>query len=393
MFYNYGGQRLKYSTGEHIHPSYWNFNKQMVKEQMTIPESVQINENLKRIANGVDSAYRNLLLQNISDINPKVLKEALNAVLNNSAIKKKVEILEWMEAEIEHMKVDKMHGSIQVYNALLGHLKKFSISKRYKMTFDSIDLTFYELFTTYLLYDVGLLTNTVGKQIKTLITFLNLATEKGVNKNLYYKNRNFKSIQEDVEHIYLNIEELDKIYKLDLSHIPSLDRVRDLFLIGCHTGLRFSDFTNLKKESFKKIIDVNCFNVKTFKTKERVVIPLKTVVRQIWDKYQGELPKAISNQKMNDYIKRIAELAGITENIIIKKTSGKNIKEFQNPKFKFVSTHSARRSFATNAFLAGVPTISIMKITGHKTESSFMKYIKVSQEENASLIAKHPHFA
>ena len=133
-------------------------------------------------------------------------------------------------------------------------------------------------------------------------------------------------------------------------------------------------------------------NVKTIKTGEKVVIPVNSRVKAIWGKYDGIMPRAISNQKMNDYLKEMAKEAEIDTPTTIKRTSGSKIKEKHGPKHKFISTHTARRSFATNAYLSRIPTLSIMKLTGHTTESSFMKYIKVSQERNAELLIEHDFF-
>ena len=123
-----------------------------------------------------------------------------------------------------------------------------------------------------------------------------------------------------------------------------------------------------------------------------VVIPIHSFVREIINKYGGELPPAISNQKMNQYLKEIVELAGIdTTNKIAITKGGITVTELFK-KFELVTTHTARRSFATNAYLSDVPTISIMKITGHTTEISFMRYIRISQQDNANKLVSHPFF-
>ena len=392
LFYNYNNQRLKYSTGEKIHAKFWNSTKQRAKETSQFPEHPEFNQRLKNIETAINTSYRRLLNDNIQ-ITPVLLKEELNRELDQDRLTtKQLDLLQWLKSEIEILKLDKKAGSIQVYNALLKHLTEFSITRKYKLTFESITLDFYEQFKDYILNEKKLLNNTFGKQIKTLKTFLNLAVEKGVNPNLKYKSRLFKAPQESIDHIYLTADELEAIYKKDLKSKMYLDRVRDLFLIGCHTGLRFSDFTLLKKEHLETTKTGLVFNVKTYKTNERVVIPVKPVVKAIWDKYEGNLPRAISNQKMNEYLKELGELAEISKVVTIKKTSGKEVRETSCPKYKLISTHTARRSFATNAFLSGIPAIAIMKLTGHRTESSFMKYIKVSQERNAELLSSHPFF-
>jgi len=392
LFFNYSNQRLKYSTGEKINPKFWNTKKQRVKETIQFPEYGEFNQKLNNIETAVNNTYRRLGNDKVTFISPDLLRDELNKELSKKEGLKKIGLIEWMEQEIEIMKQDQKNGSIQVYNALIKHLNAFSKSRRYKLSFESITIDFYEQFKDYLLNEKKLLTNTFGKQIKTLKTFLNVATEKGVNTNMAYKGRLFKAPQENIDHTYLTTNELDTLYSTDLTKKPHLDRVRDLFLIGCHTGLRFSDFIQLKKENLEQTNQGYFFNVKTYKTSERVVIPVKAVVKTIWDKYGGNLPRAISNQKMNEYVKEVVKEAKISHTVIIKKTSGTELRETIRPKHDVVSTHTARRSFATNAFLSGIPAISIMKFTGHRTESSFMKYIKVSQERNAQLLSDHAFF-
>lgn len=122
------------------------------------------------------------------------------------------------------------------------------------------------------------------------------------------------------------------------------------------------------------------------------MIPLKAQVKEILTKYKGVPPEANSNQKMNEYLKELGELAEIDEEILITQTKGGKRVTETFKKWELITTHTARRSFASNAYLMGVPTISIMKITGHRTEKSFLKYIKISQEDNANKLVNHPFF-
>lgn len=392
LLYRYGGNRLKYSTGEKIYPKFWNDKKQRVRETNSFPEYSSFNHRLNKIETSINNVYRQMDIDNIDSISPQLLKIELDKELNKTAKIKKQGLIEWIRSEIEISKIDKKKGTIKVYNSLVSNLEDFASKKRYDLSFESIDLNFYSQFKDYIFNDKKLTTNYFGRLIKTLKKFLSIAIEKGITTNIKFQSKEFKSTQEVVNHVYLNRDELDLIYKLDLSKKLYLDRVRDLFLIGCNTGLRFSDFTILRHENFKEVRGNWFISIEMQKGKDKVVIPVNSMVLSIWGKYKGELPRAISNQKINKYIKELVDLAGITENTIIKKTSGKTLIVSENSKSKFVSSHTARRSFATNAFKANVPTLSIMKITGHKTESSFLKYIKVSPEENAELMANHPFF-
>jgi len=221
---------------------------------------------------------------------------------------------------------------------------------------------------------------------------LNYAKSKGIEVNPQFKSKGFLVKRTESENIYLTIDELMTIYHLDLSDCDGQNRVRDLFLIGAFTGLRYSDFSNLKKENFRMVDGVQMSEVKTIKTGEKVVIPLNPIVKAILKKYNGEPPRSISNQKTNAALKKIAQKAEINQAVIRTINEGGINKPVRKKKYELVTTHTARRSFATNAFKAGIPSISIMKITGHKSESSFLKYSKVSKEENAVLMAANPFF-
>jgi integrase len=218
---------------------------------------------------------------------------------------------------------------------------------------------------------------------------MNEATERGINKNVEFKKKKFKKVTEDTDKIYLNTTELEKLYQLDLSQKVKLEKVRDLFIIGCYTGLRFSDFIQIKQEN---IFESNKIKIRTQKTGEMVIIPLHRFVREIMGKYDGNIPEPISNQKMNDYLKETAKLAGLNELIEASITKGGKLVKTAIEKYNLVMTHTARRSFATNLYMADVPSITIMKITGHKTEKNFLRYIRMSQEENANKLLNHPFF-
>jgi integrase len=232
--------------------------------------------------------------------------------------------------------------------------------------------------------------NTIGDHIKKIKVFMNYANDKGYTSNQWHRHRKFQTVEEAAETIYLPDQELMTIYKLDLTKNKKLDRVRDIFIIGCYTGLRFSDLSQIRSENFIK--NGSQLKLKTIKTGETVIIPIHWTIQETLKKYDGQLPRSISNQKMNDYLKELGKKAEFKDKIVLSKTQGGKQTFVTKEKWQLITVHTARRSFATNMFLAGVPTISIMKITGHRTERAFMKYIKVSQEQNADKLSEHPFF-
>jgi integrase len=280
------------------------------------------------------------------------------------------------------------------YQVTFDYLKKYA--KEYgNLDFIDIDMEFYQQFVDFLrnyeerdkdgnIIKSGLAVNTIGKKIQTLKIFLNDATEQGINKYMKYKSRNFKALSEEAENIYLTKEELKKFYKHDFSNRPGLERVRDLFIVAAWTGLRYSDLQQITPEK----IQGDFIHLKQRKTGKKVTIPVYNAVNEILNKYNGELPKPISNQKYNDFLKEAAQLAKINS-VFVKTIHKKGMRvDEKHPKHKLISSHTARRSFCTNAYKDGVPTLTIMAISGHRTEKAFLKYIKVSGDEHAKEMLK-----
>ena len=390
LAYNYQYKRFKYSTGEKINPKFWNPDTHRAKGTKQFPQHPEFNARLDVLENGINTAFRKLLNDGVQPTNPILKKAFLQIVDGNVLQSDKTTLFKFMEdyiLECEHLK---SHSTIKAYRTTLRHLKEYAEAYNKSLDFDSITLEFYNQYTSYLTHKCNLSLNTVGKHIKILKIFLNEATDRGLNQNMDFKKRKFKARKEDSENIYLTVEELKKMESIDFSASPRLDKVRDLFLVGCYTGLRFSDFTQIKPENidYKKSI----LKIRTQKTGQRVSVPLHPTVKLILKKYDNELPKAYTNQLMNRYLKEVASVSGLKQMIQTTITKGGKVQKNNCPKYELVTTHTARRSFATNLYLADVPSISIMKITGHKTERSFMQYIKISQEQNADKLLNHPFF-
>ncbi len=388
LYFHFGNRRMKYSTGEKINPKFWNSENQRAKETRLFKEYPEFNARLNDCAEKVRSAYRKILNDGES-VTLSNLRKELDTTYKKQEKQQKLDLLGFIEMFIKETTGIRSSGTIKAYQNALNLLKNYCRDKNCRIDFDSIDMSFYNSYTKYLIEDLDLAQNTVGNKIKNLKVFMGESYERGLHKNLEFRSRKFKKTTEETDKIYLNLQELETIYKHDLTENKKLERVRDLFIIGCFTGLRFSDFIHLSKEN---IIDDNKVKIRTQKTKDTVIIPLHPYVREILEKYEWNIPSPISNQKMNKYLKDIGEDAKIKGKIQVRITKGGELKKNAYDKFKLISTHTARRSFASNLYLAGVPAITIMKITGHKTESSFLRYIRISQEENANKLLNHPFF-
>ena len=260
--------------------------------------------------------------------------------------------------------------SIQRYRSTQKLLTDFQTTYSRTLDFETVDLTFYKDFSSYMATAKDYAPETMGKHITALKTFLREATEEGINQNLDCQKKTFKVASKNGEesvNIALNEDELLEIYNLDLSANQRLERVRDLFIIGAETGLRFSDFTDIKPENIREDKQGAFIKINQFKTKREVVIPINATVKTILQKYNNVLPEAVSNQKFNDYIKEVAQLCESLQSMefLSYVKGGKNIEE-SIERWKMISSHTARRSMATNAYERGTPVLSIMAITGHK---------------------------
>ena len=281
-------------------------------------------------------------------------------------------------------------GTIRGYLVTRNLLNRFN-NEVYKIDFDSITLSWYYDFLEFC-NDQNFTFNYIGKNVKTLKTFMLSAVESGLTTNTQFKDRRFIVLKEETDSIYLNLSEIDKLWNLDLSHNKRMEQALDLFIIGCFTGLRVSDYNSLSERNIRVENGVRMLKIKTAKTGRVVAIPLRPEIEEILIRYEGNPPPTMPDQRLNDLIKEIAENAGIDSTEFVTKTRGGKKIEVKKHKFELVVTHTARRSFCTNAYLAGMPSLDIMSISGHTTESSFMKYIKVTPEQVAIKMSEHPFF-
>lgn len=340
-----------------------------------------INEYLNDLATAIERIY----LQKLKAREP-ITKEALRLALDHYTGKikppEKETLLAFIERFIEQGGNGKSPRTLQRYQTTLNFLQAFAKSKRLTLDFETIDQEVYDSFISYLATEHNQAVNTIGVYVKNLKVFLKEAYDQEVTDLRTFEKKWFTVPSEETDHIYLNEEEIDKIRALDLSDNLRLDRVRDLFVVGCWTGCRFSDLDKITPKN----IQGTTAQIKQAKTGKRVAIPIYPIVREIIDKYEGELPKPISNQKMNDYIKEVGKLAGIDTRTAKAITKGGERQVSFSPKYELITTHTARRSFATNQYKRKVPTHTIMAITGHSTEKSFLKYLKLSSEDHAKIL-------
>ena len=283
-------------------------------------------------------------------------------------------------------------STIKNYKGFVIQFDEFCKAMHKRYDFGDIDLKFYDDFVAYFTakdYSI----NTIGRHVKELKIIMRAAREEGLHDNGLIESRKFRVLTAEVENIYLTESEIRAIAEVDLDGDKHKSIARDIFLVGCYTAQRFSDYSTINEGNIRTLENgQSVIDLKQQKTGNRVIIPIRAELQAILDKYDNRLPKAYE-QKVNKYIKEIAREAGIVDIVEVSYVENGEKKSHLVEKCELVKTHTARRSGATNMYLAGIPTIAIMKITGHKTEKEFMKYIKITEEQTAIELMNHPYFA
>jgi len=268
-----------------------------------------------------------------------------------------------------------------------NHLTNF----REGLTFEFFDERGLNDYISYLRDVKEMRNTTIGKQLSFLKWFLRWAFKKGVHQNNAYDNYKpkLKSTQKKI--IFLTWEELNRLREFKIpSNKQALERVRDVFLFQCFTGLRYSDVFNLRRSDIKG----DHIEVTTVKTSDSLIIELNNHSKAILDKYKDvafendKVLPVITNQKMNDYLKELAEMAGIDEPVRQTYYKGNERIDDVTPKYALLGTHAGRRTFICNALALGIPPQVVMKWTGHSDYKAMKPYIDIADDIKANAMSK-----
>jgi integrase len=369
MTYLAGGQKFRHSLKFKVIPGKWIKSKQRLKENTN--DDRFINGHIDNLESIIKEAQTHSLLSN-NNIDFSYVKQKFNDKLGKKDIKRT--FIECFDEYISASKTTKKFKTTERYITTLNHLKAFRKVKHYELTFERINTAFYDSFLSYLSNDEKILNNSVTTYIKTIKSFINFSAGRDYCKpNLELKG--FKEFKEEAALIYLSEEELLTLFNLPLL-TQELRIVRENFCFACFTGLRFSDVAKLQSENIK----ADYIELTTEKTRDFLKIPLNIHAKALLSRNDGKLPKLRANNWTNTYLKDLGKLAGMDESIQITKYRGADKVEFIEPKYKFIGTHTARRTFVTLCLEKGMRPEVVMSITGHKDYATFKKYIKLTDK-------------
>ena len=398
---------IKARTGLLVNRQQWSKAKQKVKDSnQNALEAERTNDNLILLKEFVLKRFNEDYAQGAT-IDKRWLENAFKAALNQPVDQEEnrkyylEDFAEWY-IEMSKHRINKRTGekiapeTIKDYVATLKKIKLYRLNKeKTKVKLINVDFDYYRKFMKFLYEDLELAPNTIGGHISNLKIFLKNAEKEDFNVHKAYKTGDFIEPHNETYDTYLNEDEILKIYEYDFNN-DRLENARDWLIISVWTGLRISDLLKLDiNQHFKG----GFIEKKNVKSGIITVIPIHPQVEAILTKRQRNFPRKISNQKFNDYIKEVCKIVGIDEEIwgaklcsieksfinldgdAVTQNVQRNVLDFY-PKYKLLSSHTGRRSFASNHY-GKIDNLTLMNITGHKTEKQFLEYVKITPTEHA----------
>ncbi len=393
----YGGDRIEFTTGYRIDESKWDSDKQRVRNGCTnkLKQSAsEINSDLLKYYTDIQNIFKEFEVKDIVPT-PEQLKTTFarrnkaNISEEEEAEKPAVSFMNIFEEFLKECGTQNnwADATYKKFAALKTHLTKFNSN----LTFEELDESGLSEFVTYLRDKKDMRNSSIAKQISLLKWFLRWGLKKGHHDNNAIESFNPKLKNAQKKVIFLTWGELSKLrdYKIPESK-QYLERVRDVFLFTCFTGLRYSDVYNLKTSDIKD----DHIEITTVKTADSLIIELNNHSNSILEKYKevhfenNKVLPVITNQKMNDYLKELAELAEINEPVGETYYKGNQRIDEVTPKYALLGTHAGRRTFICNALSLGILPQVVMKWTGHNDYKSMKPYIDIADELKASAMEK-----
>ena len=353
-------------------------------------------ESLKKLDNDLKDLSGKLLKHynntpNKLEVNTKWLKDFINPPQQVTEITNK------LVGYYDYYALDKKsslgYTTFQKLEVQKKMIEKFQKETKTEFLIKDVDSNFRLRFETFCIKE-NYAPNTISQVIKSIKTICYHAQTNGIEVNNQLSNISIK--WQKVDKIYLDLDEIAEIEKAELETENLID-ARDWLLISCETGQRVSDFMKFTKEQIRVENGKHLIEFTQVKTNKVMTVPLSKKVMAILKKRKGDFPKQITDQKYNDFIKKVCEIAKlnnkvkgsiaeVTENELKEKVKRKKSGTFK--KWELVTSHIGRRSFATNNY-GKIPTSLLISATGHSTEKMFLEYIGKTDTQKAMQLAEY----
>lgn len=393
----YNNQRVEFTTGYRIDVAKWDLEKQRVKNGCTNKLkqcASEINADLLAYFAEIQKIFKEFEVKEEIPTTAE-LREAFNLaikkdVATEDTVQEDTALSFWKmfnEFVSENSKRNNWaNGTLQKFNALKKHIERW----KPEPTMDDFSEKGLSDFADTL-HKQDLKNSTIDKQIGLLKWVLRWSASRNLTVDNAFMNfkPKLKTAQKTV--VFLDAQELKQLTDFEIPEDKKyLEKVRDVFLFCCYTSLRYSDVYNLCHSHIKG----SYIDIVTVKTNDRIVIEFNDKSKAIYDKYKdfhfenGKVFPVISNQKMNSYLKDLAELAGLDNPVHQTHYKGNERIETILPKYAVLSTHDARRTFICNALSLGIPANVVMKWTGHSDYKAMKPYIDIADDIKANAMSK-----
>ena len=394
LWFSFGKrQRLRYSIGISVGYGDWDFERQRVRRNRSlIINSAKVNRYLDKLQNELIHHYSELVLEG-KDVNNGILRSILDRLTNRNIESEDI-VNQNNFFVFAHEFVEEKRGSIEyvtllIYKQSLKKLESFSNSKT-SIDFTSFTRPVLNDFKRFLEVEQEFKLNTISKHFKSLKTIVLEGKRRGLIGDVDL--RLFSIPTEEPTKIYLSENELRKMKDLDLSNDMTMQLARDIFLVGCYTGQRISDYNRLSGIDIVEKDGFRFFEILQKKSGVKVISPITKELKEIMHRYNNQPPPKLSDQKINKYLKLIGRRLDMNEDVLCHDTKGGVKRTYIRPKWEMLESHTARRSFCTNYYLKRMSIQDIMHISGHKTEKEFLKYIRITSDERTRHILDQGFF-
>lgn len=375
-------KELRYSTGEKIKPSEWDFENYQPNNLRGRSEIGNNHRTINKQLNRYSSLFQEIVNQyknigeelTIKKVRIRFDEEFKKTKKKDDFFRIYDEFLEERENDYTGNAISK--STLKRYKCNRNLLEEFNNDWKIKLSLSHFNEKVYNQFIKYSIEVKNHSANTLNRNVGLLKTFLYWALQKKYTFNNEFIQ--FKAPPKfRTDEVALSIEQVKDIYNYDLSESRRLERVRDLFVFGCTTGMRFGNYAKVSKDDiqgeFIRAVDLKSKS-------KRLSIPLNPISMEILEKYEYDLPR-ISNQKMNKYIKEVFKKMGYTYEIKKTMKYGDELVEIKSKFYERISSHTARRSFITIMKNKRVPDKVIMSFTGHRSLEVFNNYYRPSEED------------
>ena len=399
----FGGKRIDFSTSYRIDVAKWDADKQRVKNGCTNKlkqSSAEINADLLNLYTIVQNIFKEFEVAETMPT-PGQIKSAFSERTKAHTSKEKpTETVgdkpSFWELYDEFVKENGRlnnwtHATHQKFKTVKNHLTDFQTNNNVELSFEFFSEDGLNDYVDFLREVADLRNLTVGKQISFLKWYLRWAAKKGYHSNLAFDSFKPKMKNTQKKVIFLTTDELTRIRTLSIPQSKQyLERVRDIFLFLCFSGLRYSDVANLKRSDIKP----DHMEITTMKTADSLSIELNAQAKAILEKYadiqfkNDRVFPIITNQKFNTYLKELAQIAEIDEPVRETYYKGNERIDIVTPKYALLGSHTGRRTFICNALALGIPPQVVMKWTGHSDYKAMKPYIDIADDIKAAAMTR-----